>query len=270
MLPRSDRARACCLAYFEREPSLRATRRALVRDVRRWVLRRLERWQGRDRALHIYYPLAPRAPLARRRCDCATASRRGARCGSRSPIRARATSAVSSARRIALRRRCSTRATRCTSSASAPTRASIRGSRAPRVEPAAAGALVQGVVVRSRVRARRRGRGPFDLVHGFGKTSRQDVYFDGSGCLADFQTWSIDGAIASPWRRRLRRASPHQRVVARIERARYTRGNYRRVLAISELVRQQILDRYGCRARDVETAVSRRRSRALRARSRRA
>jgi UDP-glucose:(heptosyl)LPS alpha-1,3-glucosyltransferase len=94
--------------------------------------------------------------------------------------------------------------------------------------------------------------GPFDLVHGFGKTSRQDVYFDGSGCLADFQTWSIDGALASPWRRGLRRASPHQRVVARIERARYTRGNTRRVLAISELVRRQILDRYPLPPQDVE------------------
>ena len=95
--------------------------------------------------------------------------------------------------------------------------------------------------------------GPFDLVHGFGKTSRQDVYFDGSGCLADFQRWSIDAALARPWRRRLRRASPHQRVVARIERARYTPGNTCRVLAISELVRGQILRRYGLPAGDVET-----------------
>ncbi len=93
--------------------------------------------------------------------------------------------------------------------------------------------------------------GPFDLVQGFGKTSRQDVYFDGSGCLADFQSWSVDGAIASPWRRRLRRASPHQRVVARIERSRYTPGHYRRVLAISELVRRQILTRYRLPDRDV-------------------
>jgi len=98
-----------------------------------------------------------------------------------------------------------------------------------------------------------RAAGPFDLVHGFGKTSRQDVYFDGSGCLADFQAWSIDGAIAQPWRRALRRASPHQRVVARIERARYTRGNYRRVLAISEWVRGQILRRHGLPPADVVT-----------------
>lgn len=95
--------------------------------------------------------------------------------------------------------------------------------------------------------------GPFDLVQGFGKTSRQDVYYDGSGCLEDFQRWSVDGAIASPWRRRLRRASLHQRVVARIERARYTPGNYRRVLAISDLVRDQILTRYRLPESDVET-----------------
>ena len=59
---RSDRARVLG-GYFEREPSLRGRRRELVRDVRRWVADRLERWRGRDRALHIYYPLAPRAPL---------------------------------------------------------------------------------------------------------------------------------------------------------------------------------------------------------------
>ena len=62
-LPRSDRARVLG-GYFEREPRLRRRRRELVRDVRRWVEDRLERWRGRDRELHVYYPLAPRAPLA--------------------------------------------------------------------------------------------------------------------------------------------------------------------------------------------------------------
>lgn len=94
--------------------------------------------------------------------------------------------------------------------------------------------------------------GPFDLVHGFGKTSRQDVYYDGSGCLADFQAYSI-GSLPSAWRRAARRASLHQRVVARIERSRYTRGNFRRILSISELVRSQILSRYGLAPDDVET-----------------
>jgi Lipopolysaccharide kinase (Kdo/WaaP) family len=62
-LPRTDRARVL-RAYFEREPSLRAQRRRLALAVREWVERRLARWRGRDRELHIYYPLAPRTPLA--------------------------------------------------------------------------------------------------------------------------------------------------------------------------------------------------------------
>ena len=62
-LPRTDRARVL-RAYFEREPSLSARRGQLARAVRSWVELRLASWRGRDRALHIYYPLAPRAPLA--------------------------------------------------------------------------------------------------------------------------------------------------------------------------------------------------------------
>jgi tRNA A-37 threonylcarbamoyl transferase component Bud32 len=84
-LPRSDRARVLC-GYFEREPSLHARRRELIAEVRQWVLRRLERWSGRDRELHIYYPLAPRAPLAPTLVDLRAlarsgARREGARCG---------------------------------------------------------------------------------------------------------------------------------------------------------------------------------------------
>jgi tRNA A-37 threonylcarbamoyl transferase component Bud32 len=84
-LPRSDRARVLG-GYFESNPELRARRRELIRDVRRWVLRRLERWRGRDRELHNYYPLAPRAPLAPTLVDLRAlarpeARREGARCG---------------------------------------------------------------------------------------------------------------------------------------------------------------------------------------------
>jgi tRNA A-37 threonylcarbamoyl transferase component Bud32 len=74
-LPRTDRARVL-RGYFEREPSLRARRSELVRDVRAWVERRLTRWEGRDRALHIYYPLAPRPPLPPTILDMRNAARR--------------------------------------------------------------------------------------------------------------------------------------------------------------------------------------------------
>lgn len=63
-LPRTDRARFL-RAYFERSDRFAPRRRALVADVRAWVTRRLARWEGRDRALHIYYPLAPRSARPR-------------------------------------------------------------------------------------------------------------------------------------------------------------------------------------------------------------
>jgi UDP-glucose:(heptosyl)LPS alpha-1,3-glucosyltransferase len=85
--------------------------------------------------------------------------------------------------------------------------------------------------------------GPFDVVHGFGKTSRQDVYRDGSGCLADFQAGAFEGEGAG-WRLALRRLGPQAIAAARIERERYRPGSCRIVLPISALVREQILRRY--------------------------
>ena len=93
--------------------------------------------------------------------------------------------------------------------------------------------------------------GPFDIVQGFGKTSRQDVYFDGSGCLADYQRYSIDTRRPA-WQRALRRWSPQQLMVARIEGRRFRAPNYRRIAAISRLVRAQIIARHGVPERDIE------------------
>jgi len=85
--------------------------------------------------------------------------------------------------------------------------------------------------------------GPVDVVHGFGKTSRQDVYRDGSGCLADFQAYAFESQ-GSGWPAGLRRRSPQALAALRIERERYRRGSCRFVLPISALVREQILRRY--------------------------
>ena len=85
--------------------------------------------------------------------------------------------------------------------------------------------------------------GPFDVVHGFGKTSRQDVYRDGSGCLADFQAYAFEGR-GPGWLAALRRRSPPALAAARIERERYRPGGCRGVLPISALVRDQILRRH--------------------------
>jgi hypothetical protein len=77
-LPRTDRTRFL-RAYFAKAPANAPRRRELVAAVRAWVEQRLERWEGRDRELHIYYPLAPRANR-----PCTIAAARGSqRPGSR-------------------------------------------------------------------------------------------------------------------------------------------------------------------------------------------
>ncbi len=92
--------------------------------------------------------------------------------------------------------------------------------------------------------------GPFDLVHGWSKTSRQDLYTDGSGCLRDYQEYSI-GRRGNPVVRSLMRLSPHQRAVESIERKRFTQPGVK-VITMSRLVRDQILRRYGLPEDDVE------------------
>ena len=77
-LPRTDRARFL-RAYFAQSPGLAARRRELVAEVRTWVEQRLRRWQGRDRELHIYYPLAPRDSSPRTVAEAVGSARPGAR-----------------------------------------------------------------------------------------------------------------------------------------------------------------------------------------------
>lgn len=93
--------------------------------------------------------------------------------------------------------------------------------------------------------------GPFDVVHGFSKTSRQDIYRDGSGCAADYHAHML-ATHPSPWARLARRHSLAQAVIRRIEARRYTPGACKRIVAISRLVKEQILARYPLAPEQVE------------------
>lgn len=96
-------------------------------------------------------------------------------------------------------------------------------------------------------------RESFDVVHGFSKSSHQDIYTDGSGCLLDYQAYSIDRAGGSKLKKSLRRKSLHQRQVLAIEKRRFTRGNFHRVVTMSDLVADQIRGRYGLSQDEVVT-----------------
>jgi UDP-glucose:(heptosyl)LPS alpha-1,3-glucosyltransferase len=92
----------------------------------------------------------------------------------------------------------------------------------------------------------------FDIVHGFTKTAQQDIYTDGSGCLHDYQEYSIKEGEGSALAQKLKRLSPHQRLVERIEEERFTRGNFRRILTMSIFAQKQICRRYGLAPEEVE------------------
>ena len=94
----------------------------------------------------------------------------------------------------------------------------------------------------------------FDLVHGFTKTDRQDIYTDGSGTLLEY----IDATHGHRprWWRRLYRATPHQRAILRMERGRFQRDAVYRILPMARFVRDQILTRYPVRAERVEVVYN--------------
>ena len=96
----------------------------------------------------------------------------------------------------------------------------------------------------------------FDIVHGFSKSSYQDIYTDGSGCLVDYQEYSIDHTSASILARKLRRASLHQRQVLAIEKRRFTPGNFYRIVTMSDLAGNQIKRRYGLNGNDLVTVYN--------------
>lgn len=100
---------------------------------------------------------------------------------------------------------------------------------------------------------RRVRREDWDVVHGFSKSSYQDIYTDGSGSVFDYQGYSIEQAGGGELARKLRRASLHQRTIQAIEKRRFTRGNFARVIAMSELAAEQIRRRYALTAEEVVT-----------------
>ncbi len=85
-------------------------------------------------------------------------------------------------------------------------------------------------------------REKFDLVHGFTKTTRQDVYTDGSGTLREYV--AATQADQPAWRRWLYRQSPHQRSILRMERGRFQRDAIRRIIPMAQFVQDQILREY--------------------------
>jgi UDP-glucose:(heptosyl)LPS alpha-1,3-glucosyltransferase len=83
----------------------------------------------------------------------------------------------------------------------------------------------------------------FDLVHGFGKTFRHDLYRLGGGCHATYLEWAHAAGKPRGWRA-LARNAPHQRAILAVERATFSPGNYLCLVTNSRFVRDDLVRRY--------------------------
>lgn len=82
----------------------------------------------------------------------------------------------------------------------------------------------------------------YDIIHGFTKTTQQDVYTDGSGCLEEY----IDATHweRSPGWRRWYRKTPHQRAIQAMESGRFQRDAILKIVPMAQFVADQILAHY--------------------------
>jgi len=94
----------------------------------------------------------------------------------------------------------------------------------------------------------------YDIVHGFGKSIRQDIYRTGGGCHKAWQKESLL-SIKSILLRNLRyfgrMISPIQWLNLYIEKKMFTAGNYLRIISPSKKVKSQIMELYGVPDQDI-------------------
>lgn len=92
--------------------------------------------------------------------------------------------------------------------------------------------------------------GPWDVVVGFGRTPRQDLVRCGGGThreyLATMQAFGARGRVRGLY----------HRTVLGIEAMQYRPGNFRRVLAVSERVRDEVVSGYGVAAERVHVVYN--------------
>jgi ADP-heptose:LPS heptosyltransferase/glycosyltransferase involved in cell wall biosynthesis len=95
----------------------------------------------------------------------------------------------------------------------------------------------------------------FDVVQGFGKTVKQDVFRTGGGCHKAWQKESLL-SIKSPFLRKLkyinRLFSIRQWITLFIENRTFSKGNYKKIISPSKKVKEQIMQYYNVPDKDIE------------------
>lgn len=94
----------------------------------------------------------------------------------------------------------------------------------------------------------------FDIIQSHDKTLYQDIYRAGDGCHIEWlkQRWKRSG----PLKRFLILCNPYHWMVLSLERLILRRHRFKKVIAISELVKKEIIDNYGVEESDIEVVYN--------------
>lgn len=98
--------------------------------------------------------------------------------------------------------------------------------------------------------ARMLAREEFDIVHGFSRTWRQDIYRIGGGCHSEYLRQTYPWANTAHGRLFIA-LNPRHRAIIGLERKRFDRRNYKRLTAISELTKREIAREFNVPPEDI-------------------
>lgn len=91
----------------------------------------------------------------------------------------------------------------------------------------------------------------FDIVQGFGRTIKQDVFRAGGGCHREYRKHVL-WKIRNPLLRYFKLYLPHQLLLLYIEKKQFSRGNFRKIVAVSSQVKKEIASNYHVPEEDIE------------------
>lgn len=89
----------------------------------------------------------------------------------------------------------------------------------------------------------------FDIIQSHERTWHQDIYRAGDGCHKEWLEQR--GKYVSPLKRWWLAVSPFHRLVLNIEQSIFTQGRYKKIIAISEMVKENIRKHYHVPAEDI-------------------
>jgi len=100
----------------------------------------------------------------------------------------------------------------------------------------------------------RKGRRNFDIIQTHDKTVYQDIYRAGDGCHIEWlrQRWQRTGL----WGKLSIVFNPYHWLILVLERSIFRQHRYRRIIAISEMVKNNIVEHYGVTPSDIEVVYN--------------